>query len=220
MNASVLRACPGLTRLASVLLVTGMLAGALSACAPLVFGGAAVGGALIATDRRTTGAVVEDQAIELKARSRIRETAGDRVHVNVTSYNRHVLLTGESPAAADKAAIETVVTGIENVRGVYNELAVTPIVSLAEMSNDALLTTKVKASLVDARDIMANAFKVVTEHGVVYLMGRVTEREANRAVDVARSVSGVRKVVKLFEIISEEELAQLSRTSNAASAPR
>lgn len=199
------------------LLAGAALAAALAGCAPLLVGGAAVGGALIATDRRTSGAVVEDQAIELKAKARIREAVGDRVHINVTSFNRSVLLTGESPTEADRATVEAAVARIENVRGVLNEVKVAPIVSLAEMSNDALITSKVKASLVDARDVFANAFKVVTEHGVVYLLGRVTEREADRAVEIARGVGGVRKVVKVFEIISEAELAE--KQPRAASAP-
>jgi osmotically-inducible protein OsmY len=198
-------------------LAAAALAAALSACAPLLVGGAAVGGALVATDRRTPGTVVDDQGIELKAKARLRETIGDRGHINVTSYNRTVLLTGEVPNPADKAAVEAVVTRIENVRGVLNELVIGPIVPLTEMSNDVLITGKVKASLVDARDLFANAFKVVTEHGVVYLMGRVTEREANRAVEVARSVGGVRKVIRAFEIITEAELAQTQ--TKAASAP-
>ena len=197
-------------------------AGALGGCAPLIMGGAAGGTALVASDRRTTGTQLEDETIEIKARGRIREAVGERVHVSVTSYNRTVLLTGEAPTEADKAAIEAAVRPIENVRNVMNEIAVHPIVSLGEMSNDALITSKVKASFVDARDIFASAYKVTTEHGVVYLMGRVTEREANRAVEIARGVSGVRKVVKAFEIISEDELAHL-RTAPAdasASAPQ
>lgn len=197
-----------------------LAAGALSACAPLLVGGAAVGGAMVASDRRTSGTQVDDQTIELKAGGRVREAIGDRGHVNVTSYNRTVLLTGEVPTEADKAKVEAAVRPIENVKNVMNELAVHPIVSLGEMSNDALITSKVKASFVDARDIFANAYKVVTEHGVVYLMGRVTEREANRAVELARGVSGVRKVVKAFEIISEDELAHgQASAAPAASAP-
>jgi len=189
----------------------------LAGCAPLLVGGAMVGGTMMFSDRRTTGAQVEDQAIELKSKNRLKEVIGDRSHVNVTSYNRTVLLTGEAPNEADKAAIEAVVRPIDNVRNVMNEIAVHPIVSLAEMSNDALITSKVKASFVDARDIFANAYKVTTEHGVVYLMGRVTDREANRAVELARGVRGVRKVVKAFEIISEAELAELRTVP--ASAP-
>ncbi len=198
----------GAFRLVLGALAAAALAASLSACAPLLVGGAAVGGALIASDRRTPGTVVDDQGIEVKAKARIREAVGDRGHVNVTSYNRTVLVTGETPTDADKAAIEAAVLRIENVRGVLNELVIGPVVPLTEISNDVLITSKVKASFVDARDIFANAYKVVTEHGVVYLMGRVTEREANRAVEVARSVGGVRKVVRAFEIITEAELAQ------------
>jgi len=198
-----------------------LAAGALSGCAPLLVGGAAVGGTMFATDRRTSGTQVEDQTIEMKAGGRIRDAIGDRGHVNVTSYNRTVLLTGEVPNEADKAKVEAAVRPIENVKNVMNELAVHPVVSLGEMSNDAVITSKVKASFVDAPDIFANAYKVVTEHGVVYLMGRVTEREANRAVELARGVTGVRKVVKTFEIISEDELAhgQAAAAAAPASAP-
>ncbi len=191
-----------LTALAAV-----TLAGALSACAPLVLGGAMVGSVLMATDRRSSGAQVEDQAIELKAINRVREVVGDRAHVSTTSYNRLVLLTGEVPNEADKAAVEQAVARIENVRSTVNDLAIAGNSSLTSRSNDTILTSKVKASFVDARDMLSNAFKVVTERGTVYLMGRVTEREATRAADLARSVSGVQKVVRVFEIVTEAELA-------------
>jgi osmotically-inducible protein OsmY len=201
------------------LLAAACLAGGLGGCAALVVGGA-VGGAMMYSDRRSSGTQVDDQAIELKAKARVREAIGDRGHVNVTSYNRTALITGEVPREADKTAVEAAVAGVENVRSTLNELAIAPVPSLAEMSNDSLITSKVKASYVDARDISATAFKVVTEHGVVYLMGLVTEREANRAVELARGVGGVRKVVKAFEILSEEELARNApRGSAPASAP-
>lgn len=200
------------------LLVASALAGALSGCAALAVGGA-VGGAMMYSDRRTSGMQIEDQAIELKAKARLREAIGDRGHVNITSYNRTVLITGEVPTAADRVAVGTAVAGVENARSTLNELAISPIPSLAEMSNDSLITSKVKASYVDARDISANAYKVVTEHGVVYLMGLVTEREASRAVELARGVSGVRKVVKAFEIISEDDLAhRVPRAAGASAA--
>ncbi|WP_295640627.1 BON domain-containing protein [uncultured Methylibium sp.] len=193
--------------LVPTLLAAALLTGSLSACAPLLIGGAAVGGALSYSDRRTTGAQLEDQSIELKAAPRFREAIGDRGHINVTSFNRTVLLTGEAPTEADKAAAEAAITKLENVRATLNELVVAPNSSLVDRSNDALITSKVKASYVDAKDIFANAYKVVTERGVVYLMGRVTEREADRGVAIARGVSGVTKVVKAFEIITEDELA-------------
>lgn len=185
-----------------------LAASALGACAPLIVGGAVVTG-MSAIDRRTSGAQVEDEGIELKVMSRVRESIGERGHVNATSYNRMLLLTGEVPTDSDRSAVEQSVSRIENLKSVVNELAVSGASSLSARSNDALLTGKVKATLVDAKDIQANAFKVVTERSVVYLMGRVTEREAARATDLARRVSGVQKVVRVFEIISEAELAEL-----------
>ena len=192
----------------------------LSGCAPLIVGGAMVGGTLMVTDRRTSGTQIEDQSIELKALNRIKEVAGDRGHVNVTSYNRMVLITGEVPTEADKVAVEQGIARIENVRSTVNELAVAGSASITSRSNDALLTSKVKASFVDARDMLSNAFKVVTERGTVFLMGRVSEREATRASDLARSVSGVQKVVRVFDIVSEAELAQMTpKSSKAADTP-
>jgi osmotically-inducible protein OsmY len=181
-------------------------AGTLNGCALLV-GGAMVGGTMMMTDRRTSGAQVEDQGIELKSASRVREVLGNAGHVNVTSYNRQLLLTGEVPAEGDKAAVEAAIARTENLRTVVNDLAVMAPSSIGSRSNDTLITSKVKASLVDAKDIISTAFKVVTERNVVYLMGRVTEREANRATDVARGVPGVEKVVRVFEVVSEAELA-------------
>ncbi len=187
-------------------LATASLLGALSACVPLVIGGAMVGGGLVATDRRTSGAQLEDQGIELRAANRVRENLGDRAHINTNSYNRQVLLTGEVPNAQDKALAEQLVAKVENVRSIVNELAVSGNTSLTQRSSDSLITGQVKASLVDAKDLYANAFRVVTERGTTYLMGRVTQREATRATEIARGVNGVQKVVRIFEIISEEEL--------------
>jgi osmotically-inducible protein OsmY len=179
--------------------------------------GTAVGSAFVATDRRTSGAQVEDQGIELKAAKRIRDAIGDRGHVNVTSYNRQVLLTGEVPTEADKDAAYTAAR-VENVSNVMNELIVSLPSSLSTRSNDVLLAGKVKATFVDARDIFSNAFKVEVQRGEVYLMGLVTEREANRAAELTASISGVKKVVKAFQLISEDELAnKLPRPAPAAS---
>ena len=180
----------------------------LGACAPLVVGGF-VGGAMVATDRRTSGTQLEDEGIELRSANRIREMVGDRVHVNVTSYNRQVLLTGEVPNDRDRQYLAKLISEVDNVRSVVNELAVMPASSLGDRSTDALITGKIKASMLDSKDIFASAYKVVTERGNVYLMGRVTQREANRATDIARTVGGVKKVVRVFEVISEEELKAL-----------
>jgi len=197
---------------AGLVLGTLLAAAALQGCAPLIVGGAAVGSALMVTDRRTSGTQIDDQGIELKAGSRIREAIGDRGHVNVTSYNKVVLITGEVPNEADKAAVEQAVQRVEGVRSTVNELAVAGNASLTSRSNDTILTSKVKATYVDAKDLQANAFKVVTERGTVYLMGIVTEREANRAADLAAGISGVQKVVRVFEVVSEAELAGLQKT--------
>lgn len=211
------RISSALARPALAVLAAATLATGLSACAPLIVGGAMVGGVMMALDRRTSGTQVEDQAIELKALNRIKDVVGDRAHVNATSYNRMVLLTGEAPSEADKLAIEQAVSRIENVKSIVNEIAIAGKSSLGSRSNDVILAGKVKATFVDARDIQANAFKVITERGVVYLMGIVTEREANRASDLARSVGGVQKVVRVFEIISEEELARIQPKQEPAS---
>ncbi|MEY4644471.1 MAG: hypothetical protein RLZZ596_1302 [Pseudomonadota bacterium] len=184
------------------------LTGSLTACAPVMIGGAVMG-SLVAVDRRTAGIQVEDERIELSVVASIDKNLGDRVHINVTSYNRQVLLTGEVPNARDKDNAQQLASRTENVRLVVNELAVMGKTSLTDRSSDTLITGRVKAALVDAQDIFANAFKVVTERGTVYLMGRVTQREANRATDIARGVSNVKRVVRVFEIISEEELQRL-----------
>lgn len=199
----------GLQKLALTALAVATLSGALTACVPLLLGGAVGGGALIATDRRTSGTQLEDEGIELRALNRLGGALGDRNHVNLTSYNRQVLLTGEAANAQDKQLIEKTVAGVENVVSIVNELAIMGNSTLTQRSSDALVTGRVKATLVDARDLSANAFKVVTERGTTYLMGRVTQREADRGTEVARATPGVQKVVRMLEIITEQELARL-----------
>ncbi len=191
------------------LMLAGVLAlGGLSACAPLLMGGAVVTG-MSAADRRTTGAQLDDERIESRGSARIREHLGERVHINITSYNRQVLLTGEVPTEQDKQLAEQVVSRIDNVRTITNELGVQGISTLTQRSSDALVTGRVKANLIDAKDISANAVKVVTERGVVFLMGRVTARESDRVTDIARRTNGVQKVVRLFETLTEEELLEI-----------
>jgi osmotically-inducible protein OsmY len=206
-----------LSRGAAALVLTVVAAASLSACAPIILGGAAVG-AMVAVDRRTSGAQIEDEAIELRGASRLREALGDRAHFNITSYNRQVLLTGEVPNEQAKQQAEQVVSRVENVKGIVNELAVMPATSLMQRSSDTLVTGKVKASIVDDSSLSVSAFKVVTERGTVYLMGRVTQREADRVTQLARRVDGVQRVVRVFEIISEEEMRQIS-TLPTSSAP-
>ena len=196
-----------------VVLAAVLAASLLSACAPLLIGGAVVGGSLLVTDRRSSGAQVDDQAIEIKGANRVREQIGDRGRISITSYNRQVLLTGEAATEADKSAAEQAVGRVDNVRSIVNELVIGPSPALTARSNDLVISGKVKASFIDASDLHANAVKVVTERGIVYLMGRVTEREAGRATEIARGVGGVQKVVRVFEIVTESELAdQLPRS--------
>jgi osmotically-inducible protein OsmY len=207
-----------LVRTFAALVAAGVLAG----CAPLVMGGVVVGG-FVATDRRTTGTQVEDQTIELKAATRVSELA-TLGNVNVVSYNRTVLITGEVPSADEKARVERAVAGVENVRAVVNELGIGGNSTLGSRSNDTVLAGKISATLIDAADLQSNAFKIVVERGNVYLMGRVTEREAARGTEIARSIKGVQKVVQMFEILTDAELAALGQATAApaaaASAPR
>ena len=200
-NSSIRRSAAMLLSVSALMVLQG--------CAPLLVGGAFVGTGMLATDRRTSGTVVEDEGIEIKAAVRIRENLGDRVHVNITSYNRQVLLSGEVPSAQDKQLVEKIVSGVENVRNIVNELGVMGSSTLAQRTSDVVVSSRVKGRLVDAQDLTANAFKVVTERGVVYVMGRVTQREAKRATDIISSTSGVQRVVRMLEVISEEELARL-----------
>lgn len=196
------------SRVAATTLTAVLLGAAVSACAPLIVGGAMTG-ALVATDRRTSGAQLEDQGIELRAANRLREQIGQRGNVSATSYNRQLLLTGEVATEQDKALAESTVAGIENVRSVVNELGVLGAASLTQRSSDTLITGRVKAAMIDARDLSASAVKVLTNRGTVYLMGRLTQREADRATEITRNTQGVQRVVRVLEIISEEELARL-----------
>lgn len=204
---------PPLSRLAGALLLGAALAGPLAGCVPLVVGGAAVGAGLVATDRRSTGAQLDDQTIEVRGAVRIREISNDNMYVSITSFNRQVLLTGTVGSEADKRRAEEVLRTTDNVRAVVNELRVAPALPFQAKSNDTLITTKVKASLLDAKDIFANSFKVITENGSVYLMGLATRREVDRATDIVRGISGVQRVVRVVEVVSEADLAGSAQPS-------
>lgn len=182
-----------------------LLGASLSACAPLMFGGV-IGGAMVASDRRTTGIQLEDEGIEQRAATAMRENFGSKEHINITSYNRKALITGEVSSDTVRGQVEQLVGKIQNVNGVINELAVGPASSTSDRASDALLVAKVKAAMVDTEDVFANVYKVVAERGNVYLMGRVTQREAQRATEVVRGVSGVKRVVRVFEYLTEDEL--------------
>jgi len=180
----------------------------LGGCVPLMMGGV-VTSAMVATDRRSSGTVIEDNSIEIKAGSRISENLGDRVHVDVSSYNRQVLLTGEVPTLQDRQLVEKLTAGVDNVTKVINELGVMGNSTLSQRASDVLVVARVKSHLVDSKELVANAFKVVAERGTVYVFGRVTAHEAARATEVIRSVDGVQRVVVLWEVISDEDLARM-----------
>ncbi|CAN4275933.1 OsmY Predicted periplasmic or secreted lipoprotein [Methylophilaceae bacterium] len=173
----------------------------LSACVPLAVGGAAVGGT-VAADRRTSGIFVEDENIELKAARKIETNLGEQSHVNVTSFNRNVLLTGEVPDAERLAKAEALLKEIENIRAVTNEIVIAPKSTIGSRSNDTFITSKLKIKFLTENKFSPNHVKVVTENGVVYLMGLVTQKEGEAAVEIARNADGVSKVVKVFEYIN------------------
>lgn len=193
---------------ASLLSTLVMCLGLASCAAPLMFGGV-LGTAMVASDRRSTGIQVEDEGIEQRSATAIRENFGSKEHISITSYNRQVLITGEVSNDTVRRQVESLIGRVENVRAVVNELAIGPASSMGDRTSDTLLVGKVKAAMVDSEDVFANVFKVVGERGTIYLMGRVTQREGQRATDVVRGVSGVKRVVRVFEYITEEELRAL-----------
>jgi len=174
-------------------------------CVPLVIGGAGAAAYSSLEDRRSTGTQIEDESIEVRASNRISDRFGSTVHVNVTSYNRIALLTGEVPDERAKGEVEKIVRAVPNVRDVTNDLQVAGISSMVSRGNDSYLTTKVRGRLLDTKRVSQAHIKVVSEAGVVYLMGVVTEQEADEAVEIVRNTGGVRKVVKVFEYCKVED---------------
>ena len=198
-----------LARLSAALLIALTASTSLTACFPLLLGSAVVGSSVVLIDRRTTGSQIEDEAIELKAANRLGDVLGKRGNVSVTSYNQLVLILGDVSSEEDRKLVEQTVSRIDKVRSIVNEVAVVNPLPASTFGSETLLTSRVKAALVDSKDPLANVVKVVSQRGTVYLMGRVTEREATQAAEAARSVSDVQKVVRVFEIISEAELAAM-----------
>jgi len=188
---------------------------AASGCFPLAATGIVVG-AMAAVDRRTVGAQTEDQSIELKASGDLRQQLGGTGGVAVTSFNRTVLLTGQVLDEPTKRRVAEIVGKVENVRSVHNELVVSGRASIGTYAADTALTTKVKASLIDAKDLQSNAFKIVSESEVVYLMGIVTRAEGDRAAQLVSRVSGVKRVVTVFEYVTPDELARIERVNREA----
>lgn len=205
---------------AALILALPMLEG----CVPAVIGGAAVG-VMSAHDRRSTGTQADDETTEWKAGNHIPDQYKTFSHINFTSYNRRVLMTGEVPSEDAKAAIEAEVRKLDGVREVYNELGIGPASSLGSRSTDSYIDSKVKARLVDSNQVSANHIKVVTERAIVHLMGIVNAREAKVAVDVARTTAGVKKVINLLEVLGDEEIRNIdnrmlgARNPPPASAP-
>ncbi len=204
------------TSLFGLLLLSLLSAGSatlMQGCIPVVAGGAAVAGAVIVSDRRTNGAYVEDEGIEWKTSSRLRERFGDAIHVNVTSYNRNVLLTGEAPNESVRNEIGTLASKVENVRGIVNEVAIGGNSALSARGNDSMITSNIKARFIDANRFAANHVKVVTEANVVFLLGLVTRTEASDAAEIARTSQGVSKVVRVFEYINDSEARRIDNKS-------
>jgi osmotically-inducible protein OsmY len=203
-----------------LLLVLPLVAVSLQGCletAVVVGAGTAIASAY---DRRTTGTQIDDEGIELQISNRVGEQFGDKVHVNVTSYNRSVLVTGEVPEEKAKAEVEKIVSGTRNVRGVTNDLQIGANTAFSSRANDATITGKVKARFLDANKFNAILVKVVTENAVVYLLGKVTEAEAAAAVEIARTTSGVRKVVKVLEYCKPTDAECASGSAPKAEEPK
>lgn len=186
-------------RYLNYLLLAAML-GALQGCFPVVAAGVGAG-ALMASDRRTSGAYIEDEGIEDKALSQIDNKYHDTVHVNVTSFNRHVLITGEVPNDTAKTEIEKIVAAVPNVKFINNELAVSGLSGFASRSSDTVITGDVKLRFLNNKDFQATNIKVITENGVVFLMGMAYRKEAAAATEIARSTKGVQRVIKVFEYL-------------------
>ena len=201
------------TKLIAALIVGATVLPALQGCFPMVATGI-TSGVLATVDRRSLGTQTEDDSIEWKASARVSEKLGDKTHANFTSFNRKVLITGEVPTAEAKAEAEAIVSGVANVQGVYNELVVGPVSSYSNRSNDSFITSKVKSRSVDTGKFNPVHVKVVTEAGTVFLLGMVTQAEADAAINVARTTAGVRKVVPLMEIIAPAKARELDVTQS------
>ena len=195
-------------RTLTAILLAALIAPALTGCVAAVATGV-TSGALAVFDRRSFGTQTEDEGIEWKILGNVMNKYGDKVHLNQTSYNRKVLLTGEVPDEQTRTEIERMASGLPNVTQVWNELQIGPTSSFQNRSNDAFITSKVKGRFVDGGKFRANLVKVVTEAGTVHLLGMVTRAEADAAIEIARTTAGVKKVVNVMEIIPAEQARKL-----------
>ena len=197
-----------LTRRTFTLMLASVGATSLTGCFPLIAGGVA-GGAMVIADRRNPGTQAIDRGIQLEAESFLIKNYGDNIHVNVTVFNRRVLLTGETRTEDLKSEVARKVKAMKNVADVFNELIAAPLSALTARANDSYLTARIKTTFIANEGVPSNSMRVVTEAGRVYLMGIVTEAEANRAVSIARDVPGVKQVTKVFDLISEADKRRL-----------
>jgi osmotically-inducible protein OsmY len=205
-----------LFRLSTLALSAAVLVGGLSACAPLVIGGAFFGTVNVATDRRTAETQLVDEAIELRVFNRLITSTNNKGRVSAVSYGRRVLLLGEVPTAEDKVVAERVVASVDNVQFVINELKVMPNASVSQRSQDALITKKIQTALIGTKDLVSSAFKITTNQSTVYVLGVVTQREADRVIAIARTMDGVKQVVNMVNLISEATLQGLQPTGPGA----
>jgi osmotically-inducible protein OsmY len=185
-------------------------------CIPVIVGGTGMAVAMV-SDRRSSGTYVEDEGIEWKASKWVSDRLGDKVHLNTTSFNRKLLLTGEAFNEASRDEAGRIAASVENIREVVNELRVAPTSTFSARSNDSYISSKVKARFVDQKEFRIQHVKVVTEANVVYLLGLVSQREGNAATEIARTTSGVHKVVRVFEYVSDEEARRLDSATSTES---
>ncbi len=178
----------------------------LGACVPALLVGGAAGAAISYHDRRSTGTQADDETAEWKGRNRVPSALAERANINFTAFNRRLLISGEVPDEASREAVGQLAAGIEGIQQVHNELRIAPPAPFGTRSNDVFISSKVKARLLDTDQVASNHVKPVTESGVVFLMGIVSEREARAAIDIARTTAGVRKVVNLFEIRPDDDI--------------
>jgi len=193
--------------------------GLLTACAPLVIGGAAATTAVVVTDRRSSGTQLDDKNLTYKIESQAAQKLGNQARVAATVYEGRVLLTGDVPTQEARAQAEAIAKGVEKVKSVVNQLNVGPAAPFSTRSNDSWISSKVRTALVNAQYVPSGTITVTTERGVVYLMGKVTQAESDYAANAAAGVSGVTKVVKVFDIISREEALRLSGQSSSSTPP-
>ena len=193
---------------------------ALTGCAPLVIGVVAAGTAVVATDRRSTGTQIDDKAIQVRVANELTEALkGNDIHISVNSFERRVLLTGEVPSEALKSEAGAVAARSKDVRLVSNELVIAPPSTFSERTDDNALGARVRAAFVNTKEIAFNSVDIVTERRTIYLMGRVTQKEGDVAAHVASRVSGVKQVVKLFDVATVDPAPAAAKPPAAAEPP-